>query len=144
MNIVLATGNPHKIAEFRMLLAECKWNCLTTAELGYQFPAIKETGDTLLDNARLKAIAIAKSTGHAALADDTGLEVDYLSGRPGVHSARYAGPSATMQENRTKLLTELEGVPESQRGARFVCQLCLVAADGKILAEVNDEVRGLF
>ncbi len=87
-------------------------------------PEIDETEDTLEGNALLKVREIVRATGHAALADDTGLFVDFLGGRPGVKSARYAGPSARDDENVKKLLAELEGVPAAQRTARFRTVIC--------------------
>ncbi len=112
--MVLATANAHKVTEIAAIL------------VGYELlprPSdigeIEEDGDTLEDNARIKARVIADATQQPALADDTGLEVDALDGAPGVHSARYAGENVTFEQNVNKLLHALEGVPADKRTARF-------------------------
>ncbi|MBM5812523.1 MAG: RdgB/HAM1 family non-canonical purine NTP pyrophosphatase [Gammaproteobacteria bacterium] len=127
--IVLASGNPGKLAELRALLARHELELVPQAELG--IAAAVEDGADLRANALLKARHAAAASGLAALADDSGLEVDCLGGRPGVHSARYAGPEATAADNSRRLLAELAGVPAARRGARFRCVLALVrsAAD---------------
>lgn len=94
---------------------------------------IEESGLTLLDNARIKAHAVAVATGHPAIADDTGLEVDALNGRPGVISARYAGPTATYEDNVTRLLAEMAGVPALARSARFRTIAVAAWPDGREL-----------
>ncbi len=113
---VLATSNEHKVAEVRAALAasdvELRRRPAGLAE-------VDETADTLEGNALLKARSVAAATGQAALADDTGLFVDALGGRPGVFSARYAGPGATDADNVRRLLGELDGVEPARRGARF-------------------------
>jgi XTP/dITP diphosphohydrolase len=93
----------------------------------------EETGATLEDNAVLKARATFEATGLPAIADDTGLEVEALDGRPGVRSARYAGDAATYEDNWRRLLRELDGVPAARRGARFVTVIALYRGDGRIL-----------
>ncbi|HAE14626.1 MAG TPA: non-canonical purine NTP pyrophosphatase, RdgB/HAM1 family, partial [Bacteroidetes bacterium] len=95
------------------------------------FPAVEEDGLTCQANAVKKAVATAKYTGHWALADDTGLEVDALQGRPGVYAARYAGEHATYEDNCQKLLQELHGVPSDQRTARFITVVALANPDGE-------------
>jgi XTP/dITP diphosphohydrolase len=90
-----------------------------------------ETGETFEENARIKARAAAKLSGMPALADDSGLCVDWLNGLPGVHSARYAGDAADAAANRKKLLAELKGVPPAHRTARFVCVLCFAMPSGE-------------
>jgi XTP/dITP diphosphohydrolase len=95
-----------------------------------QMPEVEETGATFLENAILKAEAVAGYTGKMALADDSGLEVDALGGTPGVLSARYAGPGATDAENRAKLLAAMAHVPSHERTARFVCAVA-IAVPGK-------------
>lgn len=133
--IVLATANPGKAAEIAAVLGDA-------VELHPRpdtLPDVVEDADTLEGNARLKAIAIADATGAAALADDTGLEVDALDGAPGVHSARYAGPDGEDAPNRRKLLAELErrgAVDPSQRRARFRTVVLLRRPDGtEVVAE---------
>ena len=109
-------------------------------------PEPVEDGETFEQNARIKAIAYARATGRMCLADDSGLEVDALGGAPGVFSARYAGRGETRAErdraNNEKLLKELEGVPDDQRSARFVCAMCLADAGGSVLAETRGEFEG--
>lgn len=124
MKLVLASGNRGKAAELAALLAPFGWELLSQAELG--IAGIEETGDSFEANALLKARHAAAATGLPALADDSGLEVDALGGAPGVRSARYAGGSGDAA-NLTKLLHELEAVPDAERGARFRCVLVLVA-----------------
>lgn len=121
--IVLASGNAGKVRELQALLGP-EWRVHPQSEFGVQ--SVPETGDTFLANALLKARHAALCTGLAALADDSGLEVDALGGEPGVRSARYAGPAADDAANNRKLLTALQGVPEAQRTARFRCVLVWV------------------
>jgi len=124
VRIVLATANPGKLRELALLLEPLGIGLLPQTALGVA--AIPETGTTFVDNARLKARHAASTTGLPALADDSGLEVDALGGRPGVLSARYAGPAADDGANISKLLAELANVPEERRGARFRCALVFV------------------
>jgi XTP/dITP diphosphohydrolase len=133
--IVLATTNPNKLRELRSLLAPLEVSLVSLAEVGRSAPDAVEDGSTLRENARLKATHYASRLSEWVLSDDTGLEVDSLNGAPGVRSARYAGDSATMAENRAKLLSELEGVDVSARSARFVCWIALAAPDGQIALE---------
>lgn len=118
MKFVLATANPDKAAEIEAVLggAGLSLELVTRPE---SVPVVEETGLTLEDNARLKATAVCEATGTAAIADDTGLEVDALGGAPGVRSARYAGPAATYADNVAKLLDALAGVRPDRRTARF-------------------------
>jgi XTP/dITP diphosphohydrolase len=124
MHVVLATGNPGKQREFAALLAPHGVDLVLQSTMGIR--GIEETGDSFAANALLKARHAAATSGLPALADDSGLEVDALGGRPGVHSARYAGPQATDAENNAKLLRELAEVPDAQRTARYRCVLVLV------------------
>ena len=118
---VLSTANAHKAVEMRAVLTPLGIELL---ERPGDVADVDETGETLEANALLKARALVEATGHAAIADDTGLFVDALDGRPGVRSARYAGETATYDENVTKLLAELVEVPEP-RTARFVTVICV-------------------
>lgn len=129
---LLGTGNPHKIAEFKFLADNSPCRLVSAEELGLTLPSVAETGPTAASNAALKATAFALATGHWVLADDTELRVAALGGKPGVHSARYAGQHATMTQNRHRLLADMEGLSDSQRGAEFVCHLCIAAPDGSI------------
>jgi len=126
--IVLATGNKGKIREFSGLLEGVFGRIISLNDLESP-PEVIEDGATFMENALKKARAIAAYSGKPALADDSGLAVDALGGRPGVYSARYAGEGATDRDNIAKLLTEL-GTNEN-RNARFVCVLALVMPDGR-------------
>ncbi|MEZ4502487.1 MAG: non-canonical purine NTP pyrophosphatase [Dehalococcoidia bacterium] len=123
---VLASGNAGKVREFRAMLEGSAWQLLTPAEAGATDVSVIETGRSYLENATLKAVAHAAATGLPALADDSGIEVDALDGRPGVLSARFGGPSVTSDAARSALLLRrLEGVPPARRGARFRAVLVL-------------------
>jgi XTP/dITP diphosphohydrolase len=124
--LVVATGNPGKLREFRQLLAALPFQTIGQAELGVT--AAEETGSSFLENALIKARHAAAATGEAAIADDSGLEVDALGGAPGIFSARYAGASASDAANTEKLLGELAGVPGEKRTARYRCVLVFVPA----------------
>ena len=146
--IVLATRNQGKIAELAELL---KGTGLTVLGLDAfpGAPEVEETGETFADNALLKARAIAAFTGKTAVADDSGLVVDALSGEPGVRSARYAGENATDAANNARLLRELADVPPEKRAARFVCVMAAVSPRGEEMVvrgewegRVADEARG--
>ncbi len=126
LTIVLATSNHGKLAELRALLADLPVQLRSAAEVLGEQPNIVEDGATFEDNALIKARAIARATHTLALADDSGLEVDALGGRPGVRSARFAHERATDAENNAALLRELAEVREGERGARFRCVLALV------------------
>ncbi len=122
--LVIATGNPGKLRELRALLAGLPFELVAQTDLGV--PSVAETGRTFLDNALIKARHAAALTRCAALADDSGLEVDALDGAPGVHSARYAGSGASDAANNAKLLAALHGVPMTERHARFRCVLVFI------------------
>ena len=146
--LLLATNNPGKAAEFRQLLAGCGWDLVTPAELRLTIE-VEETGQTYAENATLKAVEYARAGGLLTLADDSGLEVDALDGRPGVLSARYAGADRTDQERVQALLQELAGVPDDERTARFRCVIAITDAtgrvelvDGTIEGRIGHEPRG--
>ena len=128
--LLLATSNQGKIAEFRALLRPCGWQILAPADLGITL-AVNETGDTYRENATLKARAFVVASGLNALADDSGLEVDALGGRPGIHSARFGGEDLTSAERVNLLLRALEETPDGRRTARFRCVLLLAAPNGR-------------
>jgi XTP/dITP diphosphohydrolase len=115
--------NEHKVTELRSLLGDKVW--LLTLRDFPEAPAVAETGATFTANAVLKAEAICAHTGLPSLADDSGLEVDALGGAPGIYSARYAGPGASDEDNRRKLLAALAHVSDEKRTARFVCAVAL-------------------
>jgi len=116
--LVIATRNEGKAAEFRRLLAELPFETLSLTDFP-EVPEIEEYGCSFTENALIKAKTVVSLTGELALADDSGLEVEALSGRPGLHSARFSGPGSTDEANNRKLLHELEGVPAEQRTASF-------------------------
>ena len=115
--IVLASGNRGKIREIQAILA----NHPIIAQSQFDVPEVEETGTTFVENAIIKARNAALHCNMPAIADDSGLAVDALGGAPGVISARYAGKEASDQENLQKVLTDLEGVPDTERSARFIC-----------------------
>jgi XTP/dITP diphosphohydrolase len=128
--IVLATRNPHKVAEIVRLAGATNIVFESLADHP-DVPDVPETGRTFAQNARLKARAVAAATGMPALADDSGLEVDALGGEPGVYSARYAGPGANDAANCDLLLARLAEVPDDERTARFRCVIAYRHPDGR-------------
>lgn len=140
--MVLGTRNGGKIKEFEALLHSTGIKLLSWKDFDQEISVV-EDGGTFLENALKKATVTAQVTGMTAAADDSGLEVDYLNGRPGVFSARYADPKATDRENNAQLLKELQGVPPPQRGARFVCVIALCTPDGR-QEWVEGECRGVI
>lgn len=148
--IVLATGNQGKVKEMAGLLSDFGFDVLAQSE--FNVSEVAETGTTFIENAIIKARHAAKETGLPAIADDSGLEVDSLSGAPGVYSARYSGEDATDKQNLDKLLTDMIDVPEEERTARFHCVLVLMKHEddptpivchgkweGRILTKPNGE-----
>ena len=133
--VVIATNNAHKVAEITTALDFAGWEFKTLREAGLESDP-EEDADTFEGNARIKALAARaaaeEALGHpvAALADDSGLEVDALDGAPGVYSSRYAGADGDDAANNAKLLRELAGTPDAERTARFVCTLVFVDEDG--------------
>jgi XTP/dITP diphosphohydrolase len=131
MRVVLATGNPGKQREFAALLAPLGMELILQSTLGIE--PVPETGASFAANALLKAAHAAACSGLAALADDSGLEVDALGGRPGIHSARYAGEQADDVANNHKLIQELRHVPDAAgRSARYRCVLALVHGPAEV------------
>jgi len=138
-NLVLATKNPGKVREFRALFWDLpRLRVQALDELG-KLPDVVEDGKTFEENAIKKAREIAAATGMLVLADDSGLEVDALGGRPGVHSARYAGRQGNDEANNDKLLAELAHVPDGQRRARFRVVLVLADPNGPLGDDVHIE-----
>lgn len=125
--IVLATRNDHKVREILRICADWPVEWLTDLEI----PSVEETGSTYLENALLKAQAVAKARGEPALADDSGIEVDALGGAPGPRSARYAGESATDEQNLRALMRATAGVPGTGRTARYRAVAALAWPDGR-------------
>ncbi|BDU38692.1 XTP/dITP diphosphatase [Vibrio nigripulchritudo] len=148
--LVLATGNQGKVKEMASLLAEFGFDVV--AQSDYNVSSVAETGTTFIENAIIKARHAAKETGLPAIADDSGLEVDFLKGAPGIYSARYAGEDASDQQNLEKLLEAMADVPQEHRTARFHCVLVLMRHEndptpivchgkweGRILTEAHGE-----
>ncbi len=140
--LVLGSRNLGKIKEFQALLKGENLILLSWQDFPYPF-SVKEDGKTFQENALKKAETTARITGEIAIADDSGLEVDFLNQRPGILSARYAGPKANEEDNNAKLLQELKGVPLSKRGARFVCAIVICTPEGN-WDWVEGECRGII
>ncbi len=121
VRLVIATGNPGKLREFRALLADLPFEVVSQRECNVA--SVPETGASFLENALLKARHASAATGAAAIADDSGLEVDALGGAPGIFSARYAGEGADDAANNARLVAALDGVPDAARTARYRCVL---------------------
>jgi XTP/dITP diphosphohydrolase len=140
--LVLATRNRHKGAELAALLADLPIRIRTMDEFP-DVPDVVEDGDTCEANAIKKARAVADATGILAVADDTGLEVDALAGRPGVYAARYAGLQASYEDNCRKLLVEMTGVPRDRRTARFIT-VAAVASPSATAEVMTGRLEGLI
>jgi XTP/dITP diphosphohydrolase len=138
--LLLATNNAGKVAELRRLLQGCGWEIVTPADVGLDL-SVEETGGSYEENATRKALQYAQASGLVALADDSGLEVDALDGRPGVQSARYAGPKRTDAERVQKLLEELRDVPDARRTARFRAVIAIASPDGRV-ETVEGDIEG--
>lgn len=135
MEIIVATKNQGKLREIRSILRGLSIQLHGLNDFK-NVPNVEEDGESFAENGLKKARFYSQFFGKLTIADDSGLEVDALGGRPGIYSARYAGKGASDQENRKKLLKELEGVPISKRGAGFKCAIAVVSPDGReILTE---------
>ncbi len=146
--LLVATHNRGKLREYQELLRDLPVRLVYLDEVGIH-EDVPETGSTFEENAVQKATAYARLSGLLTLADDSGLEVDALGGRPGVHSARYAGPNASDEARIRKLLAELDGVPPEQRTARFRCVIAIatpagdvITATGTVEGVIADAPRG--
>ncbi len=137
--LVIATTNPHKVEEFRELLADVPFTLLSLSDLGVT-QDVAETGETFEDNAIIKARAYAEETGLLTLADDSGLEIDALDGGPGVYSARWAGDDVTYDVRNRMLVERLAGLPDAQRGARYRCAIAIALPPPRGLVGVVDGV----
>ncbi|MCY9184771.1 XTP/dITP diphosphatase [Bacillus halotolerans] len=137
---IIATHNPGKVKEFKEILEPKGYEVKSLAEIGFT-DEIEETGHTFEENAILKAEAVAKAVNKMVIADDSGLSVDNLGGRPGVYSARYAGEQKDDQANIDKVLSELKGSEKEQRTARFRCALA-VSIPGEETKTVEGHVEG--
>ena len=130
--IIFATGNEGKMKEVRMILKDLGLPVLSMKEDGVQADIV-EDGTTFEENAKIKAVAVQKLTGALVLADDSGLEIDYLNKEPGIYSARYMGEDTPYSVKNANLISRLAGVPDEQRTARFVCAIAAAFPDGQVL-----------
>ena len=130
--IIFATGNKDKLREIKEILSDCDVDIRSMREAGINVDIV-EDGKTFEDNALIKARAIAAHTDAIVLADDSGLEIDYLNKEPGIYSARYLGEDTPYSVKNANLIQRLEGVPEEKRTARFVCAIAAVLPDGREL-----------
>ncbi|MBU8805647.1 XTP/dITP diphosphatase [Bacillus subtilis] len=137
---IIATHNPGKVKEFKEILEPRGYDVKSLAEIGFT-EEIEETGHTFEENSILKAEAVAKAVNKMVIADDSGLSIDNLGGRPGVYSARYAGEQKDDQANIEKVLSELKGIEKEQRTARFRCALA-VSIPGEETKTVEGHVEG--
>ncbi|MGK9267174.1 XTP/dITP diphosphatase [Bacillus inaquosorum] len=137
---IIATHNPGKVKEFKEILEPKGYDVKSLAEIGFT-EEIEETGHTFEENAILKAEAVAKAVNKIVIADDSGLSIDNLGGRPGVYSARYAGEQKDDRANIDKVLSELKGIGKEQRTARFRCALA-VSIPGEETKTVEGHVEG--
>lgn len=135
------TRNQKKKKELAEILSDLKVQVITLEEIDVEVPEIEEDGATFEENAVKKASITAKITGYICLADDSGLMVDALDGRPGVYSARFAGEKATDEQNNLKLLKMLADIPEDRRTARFVCVIAICTPEGETFT-VRGECEG--
>ena len=131
MKFIIATNNQKKLKELERILNPLGINAVSAKEEGISLDDVEETGTTFAENAYLKAEAAFKKTGLPSVADDSGLCVDVLDGRPGIYSARYAGENATDEDKNNKLLAELNDVPEKDRTAHFTCAICCILPSGE-------------
>ena len=142
MKIILASQNLHKAREFTQLLSPLGIEVITMGEAGIDIQ-INEDGETFEENAHIKARAVYNLVKHPVMADDSGLEVDFLGGAPGIYSARYGGETATDKERNEKVLSELMGVEKELRTARFVCAIYLILSDEEEVC-VRGELEGFI
>ena len=148
MKLIIATNNQGKVREFKAMLTPLGYEPVSLKDAGI-VAEVAEDDDTFEENAHKKARAIYELCGCPVIADDSGLQVDFLGGAPGIYSARYAGEDATDKERCEKILSELEGVDESMRSARFVCALyCIIdeereySVTGTLEGFIGTEMRG--
>lgn len=143
MDFILATNNMKKLEEMQRILSPLGIEVKTAAMLGIELPEVEEDGDTFEVNAEIKAASACKITGLPAIADDSGLCVDYLDGAPGIFSARFAGEHGNDEKNNDLLLQKLEGVKQEDRTAHYVCAICCIFPDGRKIV-VRGECEGLI
>ena len=146
--LIIASNNEGKLREFKELLSPYGFDVVSMREAGFN-EEIVEDGETFEENAHIKARAVFEATGEPTIADDSGLEIDFLDGAPGVYSARYAGEGATDADRCAKVLSEMHGVVRELRDARFVCTIYFIYAEddeysvrGEVCGYIGDEPRG--
>lgn len=141
--LLIATRNRGKVAEFAAILDDLSvaWTTLTDAGITLE---VAETGETIPENAVLKATAYGRESGLLTLADDSGLEVDALQGKPGVHTARFGGPGLSAEARYRLLLDQLANVPWPERTARFRCSVAVAAPDGRLLGTADGVCEGVI
>ena len=141
MDFILATNNMKKLGEMQRILAPLGINVVTAKMLGITIHDVEENGTTFEENARIKALSACETTGMPAIADDSGICVDYLDGAPGIFSARFSGGHGNDEANNDLLLEKLSGVPMEQRTAYYDCAICCIFPDGKKII-VRGECHG--
>ncbi|MDD5999889.1 MAG: XTP/dITP diphosphatase [Lachnospiraceae bacterium] len=132
--LIFATGNENKMKEIRMILGDLDYEILSMKEAGIDAD-IAEDGKTFEENAIIKATAISKLSGCLVLADDSGLEVDYMDKMPGIYSARWMGEDTSYRIKNKAIIDKLEGVPDEKRTARFVCAIAAAFPDGRVVTK---------
>lgn len=128
--VILASNNKNKLAEFKEKLKKFDINVVSQKEAGFDID-VEETGTTFTENAKIKAEAIYDLCKKPVISDDSGLEIDFLDGAPGVYSHRFAGPDATDKDRINKVLNLMENVPDDSRTARFKCSICYIDSNGE-------------
>lgn len=142
MKFIIATNNKKKLVELERILKPLGIEAVSAKDAGVILDEVDETGTTFLENAFLKANAAFVKTGMPAVADDSGICVDALGGRPGIFSARYSPEDCVTDEDRTaKILEELQGVPDDKRGAHYTCAICCILPDGSKI-EIEETCEG--
>ena len=140
--LIFATGNEHKMVEIREILGELPVEILSMMDVGIKADIV-ENGNTFEENALIKAKEVCKLAGEMVLADDSGLEIDYLNGEPGIYSARYMGEDTSYRIKNQNLIDRLEGVPDEKRTARFVCAIAAAFPDGRSFV-VRGTIEGII
>ena len=140
--LIFATGNAHKMIEIKEILGELPVEILSMKEAGIEAD-IEEIGSTFEENALIIAKEVCKLAGEMVLADDSGLEIDYLNGEPGIYSARYMGEDTSYRIKNKNLIDRLEGVPDEKRTARFVCAIAAAFPDGRSFV-VRGTIEGII
>ncbi len=140
--LIFATGNEHKMIEIREILGELPVEILSMKEAGIETDIV-ENGNTFEENALIKAKEVCKLAGEMVLADDSGLEIDYLNGEPGIYSARYMGEDTSYRIKNQNLIDRLAGVPDEKRTARFVCAIAAAFPDGRSFV-VRGTIEGMI